>query len=114
MRENAGMDGPSSNSELIAFLKARLAEDDHEVVFLLSGKPVGAAMLPGSSVDMVDMISAVVDLYAEVQHLEEAAAADSAAAAFAAGRAAGLGEAVRRLALIYHEHPDFRPAWRHQ
>ncbi|MGY5127323.1 DUF6221 family protein [Streptomyces nigrescens] len=51
---------------------------------------------------------AIVDQYAEVQEMDR----EDAEPEFAYGRAVGLGEAVRLLALPYQEHPDYRPEWR--
>jgi hypothetical protein len=61
-------------------------------------------------VNTLDMIRVVVDLYAQVEHLDTPQGL-GAGDVFAAGKAAGLGLAVRRLALIYHDDPAFLAEW---
>ncbi|MFI1161411.1 DUF6221 family protein [Streptomyces sioyaensis] len=56
----------------------------------------------------VEAKRAIVDRYAEVQEMDR----EDAEPEFAYGRAVGLGQAVRLLALPYQEHPDYRPEWR--
>jgi hypothetical protein len=87
-----------------------LDQDEHNVVAVqaLSG-PVQDVLLD-STVPMLDMVRAVVDLYAEVEHLD-VPQAGSDGGGFDVGRAAGLGLAVRQLALIYHDDPKFRQEW---
>ncbi|MEV4413798.1 DUF6221 family protein [Catellatospora sp. NPDC049609] len=99
------------NGELIRFLRAKLDADEHHVVYVQAVNPPGQPVLLESTVDALDMIRTVVDLYAEVEHLDTPEGAGSGDA-YAAGRAAGLGQAVRRLAAIYHEDPAFRAEWR--
>jgi hypothetical protein len=101
------------NKELIRFLRARLDADEHNVVHVQAVNPPGQPVLLESTVDTLDMIRMVVDLYAEVEHLDTAEGREIGDA-FAAGRAAGLGLAVRRLAMIYHENPAFRAEWSHR
>lgn len=50
----------------------------------------------------------IVDRYAEVQEMDR----EDAEPEFAYGRAVGLGEAVRLLALPYAEHAEYQESWR--
>ncbi|MBV1855740.1 hypothetical protein [Catellatospora tritici] len=56
---------------------------------------------------MIDMIREVADLYAQVEYLGAPEGATGGNAF-----AAGLGLAVRKLSLIYHEAGNYREEWR--
>ena len=89
--------------ELIRFLRSKLDQDEYQVVELQYYAAPGQDVVLDSSVPMLAAVRTVIDLYAEVAHLDV-----PGAGTFAAGRAAGLGEAVRRLAVAYHNgHPAF-------
>jgi translation initiation factor IF-2 len=98
------------NRELIAFLKARLEEDEHNTVYALQVLGTSAQTVE-NVIPLLDMVRAVVDLYAEVEHLDMPEGANEGNA-FASGQAAGLGIAVKHLAMTYHDHPAFRQEWR--
>ena len=93
-------------AELVRFLRARLDADEHDVVAVQALAPAGVDVLLESTVPMLDGVRSVVGLYAE------AASGADLDDAFMAGRAAGLREAVERLALIYHGEPGFQAKWR--
>jgi hypothetical protein len=96
------------DTELISFLRAKLDADEHNVVAISALAPPHVDVLLESTVPMLDGVRAVVDLYAGVLNDE----ASDGAGLFALGRVAGLEEAIRHLALIYHDDPDFRARWR--
>ena len=96
------------DTELISFLRAMLDADEHNVVAIQALAPPDVDVLLESTVPMLDGVRAVVDRYAEVLNDE----APDGAGLFALGRVAGLEEAVRQLALIYHDDPGFRTGWR--
>lgn len=96
------------DTELISFLRAKLDADEHNVVAVAALAPPDVDVLLESTVPMLDGVRAVVDLYAEVVDGE----ALDGAGLFELGRVAGLEEAVRRLAMIYHDDPHFRTEWR--
>lgn len=98
------------NREVIAFLHRNLEEDEHDVVALQALAPPGVKVTLNSTIPMIDMVRAVVDLYADVQHLDTPDAARGGDP-YAAGRAAGLGAAVRYLALIYRADLYFGERW---
>ncbi|MBM2614232.1 hypothetical protein JIG36_01510 [Actinoplanes sp. LDG1-06] len=81
--------------ELVRFLRLRLDEDEHVAA-------EGAELCLDSTGPLLDAVRAVVDLYADVEALDTPGGCG--ADAFAAGRAAGLGLAVRTLAAAYHHH----------
>jgi hypothetical protein len=95
------------DTELISFLRAKLDADEHNVVAVQALAPPGADVLLESTVPMLDGVRAVVDLYAGVVNGGASGGADL----FALGQVAGLEEAVRHLALIYHDDPGFRTEW---
>ncbi|MFF4341693.1 DUF6221 family protein [Kitasatospora sp. NPDC001540] len=99
------------NDDPVPFLRARLDEDVHNVVMITSLAPPGTDVILGSTIPMIDTVHAVADLYASVAHLDPSGAVP-AGADFEAGRAAGLGEAVRLLAQIYDDAPGYREEWR--
>lgn len=95
--------------ELISFLKARLDDDEHNVVAVQSFAPTGVEVLLESTVPMLDGVRAVADLYAATESGQ--VSGNAAGSAFALGRAAGIEEAVRHLASIYHDDPRFQAKW---
>ncbi|SOB88792.1 DUF6221 family protein [Streptomyces sp. 1331.2] len=99
------------NDGLIQFVRAKLDADEHNVVMITSLAPPDTDVHLDSTIPMIDMVRAVTDLYAPVAHLDSP---DTAATSkdFDAGRAAGLGAAVRLLAQIYHDTPGYREEWR--
>jgi hypothetical protein len=128
--------GERVNSELVAFLRARLDEDaelaatgetwsafdemhgtrrvdvDHSfervVACTRSWRGVHIARHdPARVLREVEAHRKLVDAYAEVAGMDT----EGAEPEFAYGRAVGLGEAVRLLALPYADHPDYRPEW---
>ena len=98
------------DEELIAFLKARLDTDEHNVVALQSVAPPDVDVLLESTVPMLDGVRAVVDLYAVAAHSQAPNGAEGSDA-FSIGQAAGLEAAVRKFAAIYHDDPAFRAQW---
>lgn len=99
------------DADLISFLRKALDADVHDVVRLTSLAPPDVDVHLDSTVPMLDGVDGVVDLYAEAAHAVSASGPDGADA-FALGRAAGLGDAMRLLAEIYHEAPGYRDEWR--
>lgn len=95
--------------ELIGFLTARLDADEHNVVAVQSLAPSGVDVLLDSTVPMLDGVRAVAGLYAGAAG--EGTGGVGGNDAFALGRAAGLEDAVRRLASIYHGEPGFQARW---
>lgn len=101
------------NDGLIQFVRAKLDADEHNVVMITSLAPPDADVTLDSTIPMIDMVRAVTDLYAPVAHLDMPAGSTNSKD-FDAGRAAGLGMAVRLLAQTYHDAPDYREEWRPQ
>lgn len=95
---------------MIAFVHRKLDDDEHHVVALQALAPSGVEVTTASTIPMIDMIRVVLDLYAEVAHLDTTEGAKESDP-YAAGRAAGLGLAVRNLALIYRADLIFGDGW---
>ncbi|MFD0599279.1 hypothetical protein ACFQZ4_49000 [Catellatospora coxensis] len=95
---------------MIAFLRRKLEQDEHDVVALQALAPPGVRVTLTSTMPMIDMVRSVVDRYAEVEHLDTPDAANGGDA-FEVGRAVGLGTAVRSLALIYRADLYFGDRW---
>ncbi|MBR7837266.1 hypothetical protein KDL01_28570 [Actinospica durhamensis] len=96
--------------ELISFLRARLDADEHNVVAVQALAPTGVDVLLDSTVPMLDGMRAVVEAYARAVGRESGGV--DGHDVFTLGRAAGLEEAVRHLASIYHGEPGFQARWR--
>ena len=95
--------------EVIGFLRAMLDADEHNVVAIQSLAPPGVEVLLESTVPMLDGVRAVAEMYAATESHEVVGVGSESA--YALGRAAGLGEAVKVLASIYHDDPGFRARW---
>ncbi|MFC5187988.1 DUF6221 family protein [Actinomadura harenae] len=100
------------NDDLVGFVRSKLEADEHDVVRITSLAPPGTDVILDSTIPMIDMVNAVIDLYAQVAHLDTPVR--EAGRDFEAGRAAGLGAAVRLLAQTYHDSPEYREGWRPQ
>ena len=107
--------------DLIAFLSARLDEWErrarralpHETGSRDEGQPpewVTWRHSGGNSQFGLRQIAAqraILAAYAEVAHMD----VPDLESEFSYGRAVGLGEAVRHLAAVYSNHPDYRQEW---
>ena len=97
----AGPQRPAVDA-LIAFVIARLDEDDRELV---KDPPHGLGYADLTARMRRDIMArrALVAAYSEVCHYDTADPEPE----YAVGRAAGLGEAVRHLAAAWSEHPQY-------
>lgn len=91
--------------DLVEFLTARLNE---EAADIRGGIAAGESNI--SALDLLDVQAkqSIVDAYALVADMDTSDPEPE----FAYGRAVGLGEAVRLLAVRYADHPDYDEAWR--
>lgn len=95
--------------ELARFTRARLADELARVTGVI---PFADPAAPTSD----ERSSAAEHLQAQfriVRDYEEVASFDDEddPYEFAVGRAVGLGKAVRRIADVYRDHPDYRQEW---
>ena len=93
-------------SDLVAFLRARLDEDERE---LEKDPPVGLgyANLPARIHREVEAKRAILGEYAPIAKADDG----SHEPEYAYGWADALGVAVRALAAVYRDHPDYDPGW---
>lgn len=91
--------------DLVEFLTARL---DSEEAIIRDGIEAGESNI--SALDLLDVEAkrSVVNAYAVVADMDTSDPEPE----FAYGRAVGLGQAVRLLAVRYADHPDYNEAWR--
>lgn len=101
------------NEGLIRFVRAELDADEHNVVMITSLAPPDTDVTLDSTIPMIDMVREVTDLYASVAHLDVPDTVPTSND-YDAGRAAGLGAAVRLLAQTYQDSPGYRQEWRPQ
>lgn len=100
------------SADLIAFLRARLDEDEQTSLGVFAHQPmlfVGGRLLAGRLNDEVHAKRAILDrLEAINREVGDGASADP----HDLGEGAGLWLAAEHLALPYQDHPDYREEWR--
>ena len=94
-------------------MRARLDEDEHNVVMITSLAPPDTDITLDSTIPMIDMVRAITDLYVMAASLDAVGEAVKSQD-YQAGWAAGLEAAVRLLAQTYHDAPGYREQWRPQ
>ncbi len=87
--------------DLTEFISARLDEDE------------AYAHYSGQWVETCEAMRAILAEYAKVSHgdTDYSDVWVAGLSMYADGWKAGLGVAVRNLAVIWHDHPDYDPAW---
>lgn len=99
-------------TSLVGFLRARYAErreqiQGHDGSHNDADGCWGLHEDPAAALADLDAKAALLDLYETVADMDT----EDAEPEFAYGRAAGLGEAVRRLATPFAAHPDYKEKW---